>query len=113
MHYADLTRRIRDVLQGRSNEAIAEWAGVSAESVRRYLSGDVPPVRFLLALCKHEHVCGNWLLSGEGYPRKTEPSLPSIRKCELAALLGEVGRRLDDVVRGEMIGSNAEGESAP
>jgi hypothetical protein len=105
-----LIARIRAVLRGRSNEAIAAWAGVSAESIRRYLAGDPPPARFLVAMCEHEDISGDWLLTGRGHPRISQQSSAALRECELADVLGEVGRRLDSVLQGNG-GAVGEGSS--
>lgn len=96
--YAGLTRRLREVIGDRTNESVAEWAGCSAESIRRYLMGQPPPAKFLAAVCAHESICADWLLLGEGAPRRAQMAGEVVRASDLAALLAEIGRRLDGVL---------------
>lgn len=91
----DLTRRLREVLGNRTNESVSEWAGCSAESIRRYLMGQPPPAKFLAAVCAHERICADWLLLGEGVPRRAQLTDQAVRASDMATLLAEIGRRLD------------------
>lgn len=93
--YAGLTRRLREILGDRTNESTAEWAGCSAESIRRYLMGQPPPAKFLAAVCAHENICADWLLLGEGAPRRAQVASEAVRASDLTTLLAEIGRRLD------------------
>lgn len=96
----ELTRRLREVFGDRTNESVAEWAGCSAESIRRYLMGQPPPAKFLAAVCVHEHICADWLLLGQGVPRRAQRAGEAVRASDLATLLAEIGRRLDGLGEG-------------
>jgi len=65
-----LTTRIRMVLSGYTFASVGRKTGFSAESVRRYMLGDRPPVNFLFAICQHYDVSADWLLCGLGAPSR-------------------------------------------
>lgn len=104
-----LIRRLRIALDGQTNEHVAEWSGVSAESIRRYLHGDAPSAKFLMAVCTHEGLSGHWLLRGEGPPKLDHMCHVAIRSCPLPELFAEVGRRLE---KQELLGHESDSKAS-
>jgi hypothetical protein len=90
-----LTQRLQTVLHGQTNESAAQWGGISSESVRRYLAGDPPSAKFLIAVCEHTGTNGHWLLTGSGQPEWAAQGKAGLRGVTMADLLAEVGRRLE------------------
>lgn len=90
-----LGQRIRLVLRGQSQERVAEWSRLSAESVRRYLMGRHPSAKFLMALCAHEEVNGHWLLCGQGPLKYAELRSAALSSYSSSDLLAEIRKRIE------------------
>lgn len=90
-----ITARLKQLLSEYSHEEVARWASISAESVRRYLMGQVPPLKFFASVCQHEQIRADWILTGVGSPYLKQRAEDVLRETPLPMLLAEVGRRLD------------------
>lgn len=64
-----LCNRLIQVTGEYSKADLAELAGMSSETVRRYLSGDGVSVKFLIAICTAYGIDADWLLFGVGDTR--------------------------------------------
>lgn len=55
-----------EITQGLSYRRIGQMTGHNHETVRRYMTGQVPSVEFVGALCTSLNVSADWLLLGRG-----------------------------------------------
>ena len=60
-----LRQRLRRVAGDRSYRQIGSATNTHPETVRRYLTGGLPCVRFITAFCEAYGINANWLLFGE------------------------------------------------
>ena len=64
---AQVSRRILQLMGGRSQRAWARELNIPQQNISRYVSGDnVPHLDFLVHLGRREKVNLNWLVLGEG-----------------------------------------------
>lgn len=94
---ARLTDRIRFINRRAGHPGLARTAGVTAETVRRYLSGTAPSAAFLQRLCESYGVSGDWLLRGEGPVLAKDVATHALRGASGIALVLAIGAALDDL----------------
>ena len=63
---SSLHQRMSEITQGLSYRRIGQITGHNHETVRRYMTGQVPGVEFIVALCTSLNVSTDWLLLGRG-----------------------------------------------
>lgn len=61
-----MTHRLRFAVGGLTYAEVGRIVGCSAESVRRYLQGQMPSVEFVYAFCSRLGISPTWLLLGVG-----------------------------------------------
>ncbi len=65
----DLWQRMRTVTAGLSRREVGRRTRTHGETVRRYLKGTMPTVKFVIEFCRAFRVSSEWLLEGLG-PRE-------------------------------------------
>jgi transcriptional regulator with XRE-family HTH domain len=107
MYSSGIHERLQSIVGQRSSRHIGDLTGTNHETVRRYLTGHVPSVEFLQALCKVFGVSGEWLLTGKGPVRAVEIRGEALRDAGagelLTALSAAVERLIERVDRLELL----------
>lgn len=61
-----LTHRLRFAVGGLTYAEVGRIVGCSAESVRRYLQGQIPSLEFIYSFCSRLDISPTWLILGVG-----------------------------------------------
>lgn len=61
-----MTHRLRFAVGGLTYAEVGRIVGCSAESVRRYLQGQLPSVEFIYSFCSRLDISPTWLILGVG-----------------------------------------------
>ncbi|HYE02012.1 MAG TPA: helix-turn-helix transcriptional regulator [Phycisphaerales bacterium] len=89
--------RLRSVVATHTYRQLAAMAGVSPETIRRFLRGDRPTAVFLACVCLHFGISLNWLVFGDGpedYEEATKGLGTSTRRPSDASL-----QRLEELLQ--------------
>lgn len=92
--HAGFAARLAMVLQSGSIRDHAERAGVSRESVRRYMRGETPNLAFLTSLCTSMGINAEWLLTGHGAMYEADIVSNELQQASLNELLFALSDRL-------------------
>lgn len=85
------------VVGRRSSRELAEMTGWSAESVRRYLAGQMPASDFIAELCRVTGTNAHWLVTGEGVRNMEEARAQAMSNAELAELVVSLCGRIEEL----------------
>lgn len=110
-----ISARIAQVITeaGESQRRVAARVGVSQGFISNVVTGSSQPsVTLLAGLCRHYHISGDWLLTGEGPMRKSVNAEVEVRRTPTAPILdlaeqalavgGEVLAHLEGYMRGHL-----------
>lgn len=90
--------RLRQAVGTRSYREIAEATKAHPETVRRYMSGQMPSTEFLVELAELTGVNVAWLLTGEGPMYRKDVKLHALRDANPTELLHAVAQTLEALI---------------
>jgi transcriptional regulator with XRE-family HTH domain len=98
MSVSALHQRLRMALGSRSYREVGELTKVHAETVRRYMSGQVPSTEFVIEVAEATGVNAGWLLTGEGPMYRKDVKLHALRDANPTELLHAVAQTLEALI---------------
>lgn len=93
-----LHHRLRQAVGARSYREIGDMTKVHPETVRRYMTGQVPSTEFLVQLAEAVSVNVGWLLTGDGPMYRKDVKLHALRDANPTELLHAVAQTLEALI---------------
>ncbi|MBX3385387.1 MAG: hypothetical protein KF768_02325 [Phycisphaeraceae bacterium] len=89
-----ISDRLALAFEGVPTPRLAKLTGFNHETVRRYLSGQNPPLRFVMSVCERFDLNPNWVLLGEGLAWNSSLEMADLSMVPTREVGEEIAARL-------------------